>query len=117
MSEKSRTEIEENKCQFMQLSVKYLGYKIDTEGLHPVEEKVKAICEAPSPKNVTELVISTVLQGKRAKLWIFHYYGNNFLIFSFNPPHLVCRSCIMSSNCGQILIKSCGVITVLWLHQ
>jgi hypothetical protein len=52
--------------------VKYLGYKIDAEGLHPVEEKVKAIRDAPSPKNVTEL---------KSYLGLLSYYGR-FL------PHL-----------------------------
>lgn len=42
-------------CQFLQQSVQYLGYKIDKKGLHPTEEKVKAIKEAPRPKNVGEL--------------------------------------------------------------
>ena len=36
-------------------SVTYLGHCIDAQGLHPVEEKVKALQEAPTPKNVTEL--------------------------------------------------------------
>ena len=55
----------------MQLSVKYLGYRIDA-GVHPVEEKVKAIQEAPSPKNFTEL---------KSYLGLLSYYGG-FL------PHL-----------------------------
>ena len=36
-------------------SIKYLVYRIDTEGLHPLKEKVSAITEAPAPKNVAEL--------------------------------------------------------------
>ena len=28
------------KCQFMMDSMSYLGYKVDGEGLHPLEEKV-----------------------------------------------------------------------------
>ena len=52
---KAGLRLKKNKCEFMQLSVKYLGYRIDAEGVHPVEEKVKAIREAPIPKNVTEL--------------------------------------------------------------
>ena len=35
--------------------IEYLGYIIDADGLHPIEEKVKAIKNAPQPKNVTEL--------------------------------------------------------------
>lgn len=47
--------LKRKKCQFLQPSVQYLGYKIDKKGLHPTEEKVKAIKEAPRPKNVGEL--------------------------------------------------------------
>ena len=43
------------KCQFLKSSVDYLGYRIDAEGLHPLEEKVKAIQDAPAPNSVQEL--------------------------------------------------------------
>ena len=43
------------KCSFLVPSVSYLGYKIDGEGLHPLPEKVKAIQDAPTPKNTAEL--------------------------------------------------------------
>ena len=36
-------------------SVVFFGYKIDTQGLHPLLEKVKAIEDAPKPRNVSEL--------------------------------------------------------------
>ena len=36
-------------------SVIYLGYRIDAEGLYPVNEKTKAIQDAPEPKDATEL--------------------------------------------------------------
>ena len=44
-----------NKCMFLTPSVTYLGHCVDTQSLHLVEEKVKAMQEAPVPKNVTEL--------------------------------------------------------------
>ena len=44
-----------DKCQFMVPEVSYLGHRIDASGLHPLEDKVKAILEAPSPRNVREL--------------------------------------------------------------
>ena len=59
-----------NKCEFMQLSVKYLGYRIDAEGVHPVEEKVKAIQEAASPTNVAKL---------KSYLGLLSYYGRFLL--------------------------------------
>ena len=40
---------------FMAPSVTYLGHRIDKEGLHPLQEKVRAVQEAPFPKDVTEL--------------------------------------------------------------
>ena len=44
-----------SKCFFLKPSVEYLGHIIDERGLHPTTEKVKAIQEAPKPKNVAEL--------------------------------------------------------------
>ena len=43
------------KCQFMKPVLECLGNRVDAEGFHPVEAKVKAIQEAPAPKNPTEL--------------------------------------------------------------
>ena len=53
------------KCQFSLKSVCYLGHVIDRHGLHPSPDKVKAVQEAPEPKNVTEL---------RAFLGLINYY-------------------------------------------
>ena len=44
-----------NKCSFLQNSIIYLGHRIDKDGLHPTESKVKAVKEAPNPQNVSEL--------------------------------------------------------------
>ena len=54
------------KCFFLQPSIEYLGYIIDKDGLHPTEEKVRAIKEAPKPRNVSEL---------RSFFGIINYYG------------------------------------------
>ena len=43
------------KCVFMQDSVTYLRYRIDSQGLHPIAEKVDSIKNAPSPSNVNQL--------------------------------------------------------------
>ena len=40
---------------FLAPSVIYLGHVIDSQGLHPTQEKVKAIQDAFKPNNVTEL--------------------------------------------------------------
>ena len=44
-----------NKCVFMEESVTYLEHCIDSQGLHPLEEKVKALLEVLTPNNTTEL--------------------------------------------------------------
>ena len=48
-------QVNKDKCYFMQLSVEYLGHRINAEGLHPIPTKVKAVKEAPTPANKTEL--------------------------------------------------------------
>ena len=58
--------LRKNKCLFMKPSVTYLGYQIDKAGIHPVPEKVKAIQDAPPPKNVHEL---------KAYLGLLNYYS------------------------------------------
>ena len=47
--------VKQSKCAFMRPSVTYLGHKIDVEGLHPLEDRVRAIKDAPIPKSVAEL--------------------------------------------------------------
>lgn len=49
-----------------QPEVEYLGHRIDREGLHPTEEKIKAIKDAPEPKDITQL---------RAYLGLINYYS------------------------------------------
>ncbi|XP_015773362.1 PREDICTED: uncharacterized protein K02A2.6-like [Acropora digitifera] len=44
-----------SKCQFMQPTVEYLGYRIDAQGLHAIEKKVEAIRHAPAPENQQQL--------------------------------------------------------------
>ena len=58
--------LKSSKCLFMAPSVEYLGHVIDSAGLHPTKAKVKAITEAPAPRNVTEL---------RSFLGLINYYG------------------------------------------
>jgi len=43
------------KCVFMAPSVMYLGLRFSERGLQPTDGKVKAIKQAPTPPNVTEL--------------------------------------------------------------
>ncbi|XP_042142281.1 uncharacterized protein K02A2.6-like [Ixodes scapularis] len=43
------------KCTFNTMQVVFLGFRIDKDGVRPTEDKVKAIHEAPEPKNKQEL--------------------------------------------------------------
>ena len=43
------------KCVFMAPSVIYFGLRFSERGIQPTDEKVKAIRDAPTPSNVTEL--------------------------------------------------------------
>ncbi|GBN52888.1 Transposon Tf2-11 polyprotein [Araneus ventricosus] len=44
-----------NKCIFKTKAVEFLGFVIDASGIHPSDSKVRAIHEAPRPKNKIEL--------------------------------------------------------------
>ncbi len=48
------------KCEFMKPSITYLGHRIDDKGLHPLQDKVEAIHDAPTPKSVQEFWIINI---------------------------------------------------------
>ena len=50
----------------MQKSVEYLEHKLDASGLHPTTAKIKAVVDAPTQKNLSEL---------KSYLWLLNYYG------------------------------------------
>ena len=52
-------------CAFRQKSCTYLGHVIDADGIHPTEDKVRAVLNAPAPQNVQEL---------RSYLGLIYYY-------------------------------------------
>ena len=64
--DKAGLRVKQSKCEFMRPSVDYLGHRIDATGLHPLQDKVRAIKEAPTPKSVHEL---------KSYLGILTYYG------------------------------------------
>ena len=51
---------------FFQKSVEYLGHQIDETGVHTSPQNVKAVVEAPSPRNLREL---------RSFLRLLNYYA------------------------------------------
>lgn len=67
---------------FMANQVEYLGHRVDAQGLHPMGNKVKAIEEAPEPRNVTEL---------KVHLALLNYY-NKFLpnLATLLFPYICC---------------------------
>ena len=50
----------------MKSSVTYLGHQIDEDGLHPLQDRVTAIREAPTPTSVSTL---------KSYLGILSYYS------------------------------------------
>ena len=47
--------LKRQKCSFMLPSVQYLGHNISAAGLQPSKDKVRAIAEAPTPKDASQL--------------------------------------------------------------
>ncbi|XP_026544539.1 uncharacterized protein K02A2.6-like, partial [Notechis scutatus] len=47
--------VKKNKCQLCTERVEFLGYLLDSQGIHPTDNKLKAIKNAPTPKNRTDL--------------------------------------------------------------
>ena len=58
--------VKRQKCRFLQPSVSFLGHRIDAAGIHPLNDKLQAIVQAPAPTNVPEL---------RSFLGLINYYG------------------------------------------
>lgn len=44
-----------SKCFFMQESVEYFAFKVDEKGIHPTEQKLRSMKDAPSPQNKDQL--------------------------------------------------------------
>ncbi|XP_054283201.1 uncharacterized protein K02A2.6-like [Macrosteles quadrilineatus] len=82
------------KCQLGQNSVYYLGHKIDQDGIHPREDKVKALKEAKTPTNKKEL---------RAFLGAINYY-EKFI------PHL-------HGLCSRLHRLTSSKTSWVWNHQ
>ena len=62
---KHGVKLKKSKCRFMQDSVEYLGHRLDSEGQHPTDDKLRAVIDAPTPKNVQQL---------RSFLGLLNYY-------------------------------------------
>ena len=58
--------LKREKCSFMLPSVEYLGHKISSSGLQPTDEKIRALKDAPVPRNESQL---------KSFLGLLNYYG------------------------------------------
>ncbi|XP_064479086.1 uncharacterized protein K02A2.6-like [Ornithodoros turicata] len=47
--------LKKSKCHFAMPEVRYLGHRINAEGIHTTEEKVQALLDAPEPTNKAQL--------------------------------------------------------------
>ncbi|XP_054259311.1 uncharacterized protein K02A2.6-like [Macrosteles quadrilineatus] len=47
--------VKQDKCKFFASKFEFLGFTIDKHGLHTSQAKIKAIVDAPVPRNVTEV--------------------------------------------------------------
>ena len=67
--ERARLKVKQSKCTFMRPSVTNLCHRIDAKGLHPLDDRVRAIEDAPTPTSVS---------GLKSYLGVLSYY-NKFL--------------------------------------
>ena len=44
--------VKTEKCRFLEPSVNFLEHRIDADGIHPTDEKLRAIVNAPAPKDI-----------------------------------------------------------------
>ena len=74
--------LRKEKCQFLQESVEYLGHRIDETRVHTSPQKVKAVVNAPSPRNLQEL---------RSFLGLLNYYARFLpnLASTLHPLHVL----------------------------
>ncbi|RXN16546.1 putative protein K02A2.6-like protein [Labeo rohita] len=79
--------VRKDKCEFFKQSVEYLGHQvINADGLHKAPSKVRAILEAPTPQNTSQL---------QSFIGFLNYYGRfiNGLATLLRPLHqLLCSN-------------------------
>ncbi|RXN04226.1 putative protein K02A2.6-like protein [Labeo rohita] len=111
--EKYGLKLQCEKCEFFKQSLEFLGHYIDATGLHKSPEKIKAIMEAPTPTNVSQL---------RSFLGMINYYGRFIpnLASVLNPLNtLLCKekkwywsvACEQSFRKAKDLLTSPAVLT------
>ena len=53
--EENRVSLNKDKCLFMKDQIDYLGHTIDSKGIRPQDDKVKAVLNVPQPQDIKEL--------------------------------------------------------------
>jgi len=99
--ENSGMRLNKQRCLFLCSSIEYLGHVVDEVAIHPTEEKVKAIKEAPAPTNVTQL---------RSFLGLINYY-NKFLpnlAANLTPLYSLLSNGMTSSNLSNVPKMHCS---------
>ena len=83
-------QLKKSKCVFMSPSVEYLGYVIDKDGLHPSQQKVKAVKNAPRPNNTTELkvYVGQITVDSREELFTTQEGGFSNRVWHHEVPQL-----------------------------
>ena len=94
--------LKKEKCAFLQSSVEYLGYVIDTKGVHTSPTKLEAIKKAPEPKNVSEL---------RSFLGLLNYYAKFIpnVASLLHPLHTLLqhkRTWKWTKECAEVFSKA-----------
>ena len=82
-----------DKCEFLQPSCIYLGHRLDAEGIHPTNEKVRVIADAPVPRDRSELksylgmvcYYHKFLHNLSAKLVPLHHLLQKDVAWSWGP--------------------------------
>lgn len=99
--------MKKSKCSFCVDSVEYLGHRVDAEGLRTTPEKMRAIDQAPPPKNVQQL---------RSFLGLLNYYRKFLpnlasIIQPMNDLLQKGRTWVWSSKCAQAMKSAKQLLT------
>ena len=99
--------VKKKKCSFFSKSVTYLGHKIDKEGLHTSNNKVKDLVNTDPPENLQQL---------RSYLGLVNYYGKfipnlSTVLHPLNELSQKSKKWEWSSKCDEAFKKTKELIT------
>lgn len=98
-----------DKCKFFEEEIQFLGYKINSRGLKPMEDKVFAIVNAPIPDSVQKL---------QSYLGLLNYYSRFlpnlseilhplYKLLQKNEPYVWSEDCQRAFDCSKkILVQN-----------